>query len=136
MAKNFLKKQIISTNTAISSKNATAPMVLEMMTVSLSGSAVGIRGGMVDELMVGVIVIGGVVDELMVVLVAIGGVVDELALIGGRDRISEKCITIISNHQWSTIQKKAYLGSLFHSLHTQQHIYNHMDQMFCLCLYK
>ena len=65
MAKDFLEKQIISTNTAISSKNATAPMVLEMMTVtSLSELAVGIRGGKVDELMVGIVVIGGVVDEL------------------------------------------------------------------------
>ena len=106
MVKNFLKKQIISTNTAISSKNATAPMVLEMMTVTpLSELAVGVRGGKVesDELMVGIVVIGGVVGELMAVLVAIllGGVVDEISL-GGRDEVSEKCITIISNHRWST----------------------------------
>ena len=103
MVKNFLKKQIISTNTAISSKNATAPMVLEMMTVSVSLSELallGVRGGKVvnDKLMVGIVVIGGVVDKLIAVLVATGGVVDELIL-GGGDGISEKYITIISNHR-------------------------------------
>ena len=85
MVKTFLKKQIISTNTAISSKNATAPMVLEMMTVtSLSELAVGIRGGKVDELMVGIVVIGGVVDELT---------------LGAGDWVSEKYNAIISNHR-------------------------------------
>ena len=58
MAKNFLKKQIISTNTAISSNNATAPMVLEMMTVSDVDATdleltLGIEGGVVAELILG-----------------------------------------------------------------------------------
>ena len=60
------------TNTAISSKSATAPTVLEMMTVSRSELALGVRGGVVDELMVGVVAIGGVVSEL--ILGARGGV--------------------------------------------------------------
>ena len=58
MAKNFLKKQIISTNTAISSNNATAPMVLEMMTVSDVDATdleltLGIEDGVVAELILG-----------------------------------------------------------------------------------
>ena len=66
MEKNFLKKQMISNNTAISSKNATAPMVLEITTVSRSELTLGVRGGVVDELMVGVVAIGGVVSELTI----------------------------------------------------------------------
>ena len=113
MVKKFLKKQIISTNTAISSKNATAPMVLEMMTVvSRSELALAIRGGKVDELMVGIVVTGGVVDELMV---AIGGVVDELSL-GVPDEVSEKCITIISYQRWSSIQKRHTFRLAVHSI--------------------
>ena len=52
MEKKFLK--IIITNTAISSKNATAPMLLEMMIVFRSELILGVRGGVVDELMIGV----------------------------------------------------------------------------------
>ena len=56
MAKNFLKKQIISNNTAMSNKNATAPMVLEMTTVSNpSEISLGIEGEVVAELTLGVV---------------------------------------------------------------------------------
>ncbi len=58
MAENFLKMPtIIITNIVISSKNATAPMVLDMMTVldnmtvlSRSELTVGVVGGAVTEL--------------------------------------------------------------------------------------
>ena len=76
----------MSNNTAISSKNATAPMVLEITTVSHSELTLGVRGGVVDELMVGVVAIGGVVSEL-----TIG------AWSGGSVTISaKKCIKIFS----------------------------------------
>ena len=56
MEKNFLKKQIISNNTAMSNKNATAPMVLEMTTVSNpSEISLGIEGEVVAELTLGVV---------------------------------------------------------------------------------
>ena len=56
--KYFLKKQIISTNTAISSKNATAPMVLERTTVSNDTGLelmLEIEGGVVAELTGGIV---------------------------------------------------------------------------------
>jgi hypothetical protein len=57
MADNFLKMPtIIITNIVISSKNATAPMVLDMMTVlSRSELTVGVVGGAVTELMFAVV---------------------------------------------------------------------------------